>query len=584
MKKIVAIAVSVLLLLSSLTLCVAAERSITAAYQNGELTLSWGVAYSTYSLKEIVLNGKSYTSFEQQSNGATLAVLLTENVTATCTFEGEDRSTLTSPPFSVEVDLSVTAVYDSKTKQLKGSWSGSSYTASDLVTAVKVAGVEYPVTKDGNTFTADLSSITEPKEYSVSYLLSVGGVTGELKGISFKVEDDVWEETRLVAEKKADGEYVATLTDELGFPLVNVPVKFYKDGVLIDTVVTTQLGTATFVQTILPEEESLLLFVFEGGEYNLGAYKESSARLEHGNSTTVPSSTTVTTTTGELTTYTVSTTYTPLDTSATTTKTTTRRWTTSSTKRKTTATTTTKLGWGATTTGRYDTEVVANAVYDMALLKTFGVKESLFNEQVRVLMEPERYQALANEHGAALMLSVFPTEDSLPESLLQYALENSEEYGFYQPEDAKSFALSLSIAAVKSNEEYTVLNPTMVPKDIYTVYLPVPNSFKNCDLAILSLEQETPKFIEVVANNGMFSFEVEQFGSYAVVAFPSATRTLAVPPVAIVMFVMAGLCLAGAGVVLYFFVIRVSKPVAVAAERDGAELLSFDDDSEEEED
>lgn len=576
MRRMVAFLVLAALFLSTLGLGVSAEMSVTATYQDGVLTLSWSGAPAEFSLVSVTVGETSYPVTGE--NSATLPILLTEDTSGTCTFSNGTFNLDPKPTFTVTAGLQITSVYDPETKTLSGTWSSECYTVSPI-THVRVKDTDYPVTEiDPGSFSADLSALTEPGTYTVSYVIAAGTGTATLPGdVSFTIEDTS-AASILKAEKVADGEYKVTLTDGSGAPIADADVTMLKDDQFLLKNTTNAEGVAAFYQTLTPEEETAVSWRFEGGELNAVVYQSSTAVLEITPDSTT-STTDTTTTTGSFTSVTASTTYTPSQ-SASATTTTTKRWpTVSSTTRKTTTSTSTtiKVEMGGLATGRYDTGVMVNALYDAALLKTFGIKASLFTERARLFMEQESYDALAGGQSAPLMLSIFPTEDQLPDSVLATALENSEEYGFYDPEDAQSFAVNLSIAVVNSKENYTVMDPQMIPKDTYTVYLPVPDAFRDCDLAVISLEQENAPIIEAITNNGSFSFEVDHFGSYAVVAFPTATRTLSVPTMAIVLFVLAGICLIAAGAVLYVFVIRSSRKTEELYDDNAQVLLSFDD-------
>lgn len=574
MRRIVAFLVLAAMLLCTLALGVSAEMSVTAEYKDGVITFSWNGAPGSAVLSKVVINGMEYPL-----TGNTLPLFLDKTAGGTATFTVEGASLAEQPAFTVPVDFQITSAYDPATKTLSGTWGGTSYTQFP-VTHVRINGTDYPAVISGAdpaAFAADLSLITEPGEYSVTYVLSVNGTAVTQSGGSFTIEDPSIP-TQLTVEKQPAGGYITTLTDEQGTPLTGALISMRKNGVVQEVAYTDGMGKGTFISAVLPEEEGTLDWYFEGGDLNGSLYKSATVKLEitvttTTTTTTVATETTTSTTAATTATTTSGTIYTPISTTTTA-----SRWPTySSTQpQKTTTGTTTRVEWGATTTGRYDTAIIVNAIYDAAILKTFGLKASLFSEQARLLMEAKNYQSLAQMHAANLMLSVFPTEDKLADSVLEFALNSSEEYGFYTLEDAKSFALDLSIAAVKGEGDYTVLEPTMIPQDTYTVYLPVPDAFRDCDLAVISLEQEGAQLIEAITNNGTFSFEVDHFGSYAVVAFPAATRTLSVPVLAIVLFVLAGFCLIGAGLILYFFVIRTARCVAKAESgRENAVLLTY---------
>ncbi len=626
MKRVASVLMVISLLLGVCGFGALAEETIevSASFQDGVLTLQWDASNvpEGYVLSEVTVEDETYSVTDNGTGRVNVSMLLVNSTVGECVFvkgqnapvvltesdtsesgDGtepsvDDSTSSTEPsdststskteptapqilraPFAVAVDLTITGTYIAEEKKLAIVWSGDSY-LPDTFPRLMVRMDEKKIylvsdmqsTAEGNVASVDLSDISGGI-HSYEYVLSLNNESAYLQGGTFA---SAGESPAVLTVTQENGLYTAVLTDDRGNPIAGMTLTVTSPSFLGEAV-TDEDGKATLNQYIT-DDPTKVVWAFAGatiGDVTYLATEGVATKPTEPSGTTPPTSVTVPSTSG--------------GDSTTATSTTTRRTTRRTTKKTTKKPTTTiPLNNGGTSTSLYDTGVLVNAIYDKALLNQFGISEQTFNETARLLMEQTTYKTLADRSSKAVMLFLHSTSDVLSDELLSLALEKSEEYGFYQAQDAGSLALTLGIAAVDKDGSYVMYDPAMLPEDVYTVYLPIPNEYKECDLALLSLESGDAKLIEITPNGNYFAVDLSTFGTYALVAFPVVTRTLSVPVAAVVLFVLGGLAFVGAIAILFLFVIR--KPVrknedeepyaydAVEdAEGNSAVLLTFED-------
>lgn len=602
MKRVASVLMVISLLLGLCGFGVLAEETIevSASFQDGVLTLQWDASSvpEGYVLSEVTVEDETYSVTDNGTGTVNVSMLLVNSTVGECVFvkgqnapaaltesdtsesgdgtdgaepSGDDSTASTEPsdsttpstseteppapqilraPFAVTVDLTITGTYIAEEKKLAIVWSGGSY-LPDTFPRLMVRMDEKKIylvsdmqsTAEGNVASVDLSDISGGI-HSYEYVLSLNNESAYLQGGTFS---SAGESPAVLTVTQKNGLYTAVLTDDRGNPIAGMTLTVTSPSFLGEAV-TDEDGKAT-VNQYITDDPAKVVWTFAGatvGDVTYLATEGVATKPTEPSGTTPPTSVIVpSTSSGDSTTST-----------SATTRRTTRRTTKKTTKKPTT---TIPLNNGGTSTSLYDTGVLVNAIYDKALLTQFGVSEQTFNETARLLMEQATYETLANRSSKAVMLFLHSTDDTLSDELLSIALEKSEEYGFYQAQDAGSLALTLGIAAMDKDGSYVLYDPAMLPEDVYTVYLPIPNEYKECDLALLSLESGDAELIEITPNGNYFAVDLSTFGTYALVAFPVVTRTLSVPAAAVVLFVLGGLAFVGAVAILFLFVIR--KPV-----------------------
>lgn len=559
MKRLAAIVMVVAVVLSSFGLAVLAEKAsfeVKATYQEGKLNVSWNAdeVPEGYTLDHILLQGQKYR-VTPAGHSAELDVFLVETTKGTCVFQSAGNENLTSE-FSATVDLTLHGEWDDTTATLTVSGTSRQYENIPLK-SVRIDGEEYLVKSLGdNRFEVDLSELPAG-EYSYHYVLWNGTVSAELKGSRLvRAGGESAQKTTLTARKTGTGTFEATLLTEDKQPVSGATVTLTA-GDYTTEAITDEEGKAVLFDTADTEILTRVTFRFEGGIVGGTAYDASSYTLKLSNASSTTSTTSRTSRTSL----------------------TTQVNNTTATSRTSASTAASQIRMGATTTAIQDSLVVVNALYDVSIIKPFGVKEDEFTSRARLLLPKDAYAQLA-PGGEALLLSVLPSDKTLADSVLEQAIENSDDYAFYEVGDARTFSLSLGVVMVDAQGEYSEIDTAMLPEGTYTVQLPVPAAFRKCDLAVISLEDDRPALVEALLSNGSLEFDVNRFGAYAVVAFPSATKTLLVPAAAIWLFVLAGIFLAAAVVILIVFVIRRPKTALPGVSGEAMTLLEDGEEAE----
>ncbi len=226
---------------------------------------------------------------------------------------------------------------------------------------------------------------------------------------------------------------------------------------------------------------------------------------------------------------------------------------------------TTGIVKGNSTTAVEDDQIAVNAVTDTALLENFALTRQDFLNKARLLVSEEDYTKLVGRTGNTPMLSVRTSVTEVTPAMVQSALSNVSEFSGYSEDQRQIFTFDLSLLMFsRTGKEVPV---TALPDDvIFTVQLPIPTKMKNLSAFAITVmdgdELMTPQKLDV--KNGMFELKINSLEAYTLIGFGEETEESAGGASwRLTVLLIAGiLLLAGAGALLYFFVLR--KPDEVA--------------------
>lgn len=236
---------------------------------------------------------------------------------------------------------------------------------------------------------------------------------------------------------------------------------------------------------------------------------------------------------------------------------------------------------GNSTTAVEDDSIAMNALTDTALLEGFGLSRQEFLSKARLLISKEDYQKLVGRTGNTPMLSVRTSALEITPTLVQAALSNVSEFSGYSEEERQVFTFDLSLLMLSRTGKDVPI--TALPEDvIYTVQLPIPTAMKNASaFAITVMDGDKlmiPQKLEV--KNGMFELKINSLEAYTLIGFGEEDEENAGGMSwRLVVLLTAGILLiAGAGVLLYFFVFR--KPEEVEKEEESKPETAPDSDTD----
>lgn len=235
---------------------------------------------------------------------------------------------------------------------------------------------------------------------------------------------------------------------------------------------------------------------------------------------------------------------------------------------------------GNSTTAVSDGMVAMNSLTDTALLEAFGLTRQEFLSKARLLVSEEDYESLVGRTGNTPMLSVRTSTVEITPTMVQAALADVSEFSGYSEDQRQVMTFDLSLLMLSRTGKEVAI--TALPDDvIYTVQLPIPTAMKNCAAFAITVmdgdELMTPQTLEV--KNGMFELKINSLEAYTLIGFGEGDDNGAGGMSwRLIVLLLAGiLLLAGAGVLLYFFVFRKPEETAEPEEESKPETASDSD-------
>lgn len=420
-----------------------------------------------------------------------------------------------------------------------------------------IGGAACAVTpKAENAFMVSLAEVPTGLYTKITYGYTVGSTpnTTAVEGDPIVVGGRL--EVTLTAAFNADGTLTVTATDANDMPAREYKVKLTLEG-MPEEGVTNSKGRYTSTFRVSEGKDATFLGL-ETGYRDTPLIYEASAKQSLTRQT--PTTTTIATTTaiGETTTTVSEETTTSVSEDTTT--------TTEQQAGATTATTvsTTATVKGDSTTALQNGMIAMNSLTDTALLEAFGLTRQDFLSKARLLIAEADYQSLVGRTGNVPMLSVRTSTAKITPTMVQTALTNVSQFSKYAEDQRQVLTFDLSLLMLsRTGKEVPI---TALPDDIlYTIQLPVPHAMKKCTaFAVTVMDGDrlmTPQAVEV--KNGMFELTINSLEAYTLIGFGEESEgTAGGLSWRLVVLLIAGILLiAGAGVLLYLFVLR--KPEAV---------------------
>ncbi len=225
--------------------------------------------------------------------------------------------------------------------------------------------------------------------------------------------------------------------------------------------------------------------------------------------------------------------------------------------------TTVGLIFGDRTTAYRGDKVLTNVVTDNTVLTQFGYERQAFLANAGLEISKKDYGAIAGNFGNyTVMLNVGAATVIPSTTMLEAALKDSGTYGHYQMNDHQVTTFHLSLIVLDSTGE--VVPQSNYPANAtYVIQLPVPESMKDADELAITIPAEnglqTPVPVEV--HDGCIRLQVNALPeNYTLIAFAKEEQGSDV--FSLILYIVGGLLLIGAGLLLYFFVFRKPKPAA----------------------
>ncbi len=449
---------------------------------------------------------------------------------------------------------------------LQITWNSNEASADTEIEDILIGGNSFDFTMSGDkTLEVDTSDLAAGV-YTVAYEYVTGAVQKTATGASLVVSGTA--KVTLSAVINSDGTVTVTAKNANGTPIAGYDLLLTIGNMSGITGKTNAKGTYTSYITA----EIGQTVTYEGKMTTVGdvtyaaAEKQSLKRQQVTTTTTTAPTTTVTTTT-----ETTETTTTEESTETTTTVEESTTTVATTTLDKEAGASTTKVQANATvlgagTTAMKDGKVVINVSTDEAALQLFGCDADTFAGKARLFMSQDDYTGLIGRNNDnLLMLNVLTSNQPVSETQLRAALANASDFAGYAESERTwiTFDLSFLILDKAGN---TVPVSAMPIDSTYTVELPVPASMKKCDeLAITLMDGDglmTP--VKVAVSGGTFKLQINALEPYTLIGFGAEGSGNAggVSIWVVLLFVAGILLLAGAGVLLYLFVLRKPAPAA----------------------
>lgn len=415
------------------------------------------------------------------------------------------------------------------------------------ITAMIVAGETYSVRSslfNRGRITATLPNDIPYGRSSLSYVFQVEG-----EEVVLPAEDLVRTGTTSVTiELSIEGGRIrAAVTDSMGNPVPGLPLTLTVGSTTLPAQETGEDGTVTFTGVSSPAAgtqvrcDAAEMTTADGVTY-LAATASLTVTEDPGSAS--PSTTTGSGSTSVETPPPV----------------TTRRRTNATTKKNETTTTarTYETIRGAGTTSVEDDNIVVNVTFDEGVVGQFGLNNSDFEGRARFLIPQETYAELMSGNNGTLMLTARYSPIQVTDQQISAAISNLSKYSLYHAESIER--VTLNLALLFTGQDGTEMEVTSLPEAQYVVQLPVPASMQNVGLVAVAATSEesiaTP--VEVQVEDGYLRFTTRYLSTFTILGFTEAdSSTISkTPTVALVLIIVGVLLLAGACLLMYFFVFR----------------------------
>ena len=218
---------------------------------------------------------------------------------------------------------------------------------------------------------------------------------------------------------------------------------------------------------------------------------------------------------------------------------------------------------GDRTTSYKGNDVVTNVATDSTVLGLFEYDQNTFLSLAALQIDKDQYTAVVGKYGNYSVLLNVTAATSLPsETMLNAALKGSEEFGEYSANERKVINFRLSLLVLDSTG--AVVPQSELPAGMTCVVkLPVPASMKESDKLAITIPSgnglQNPVAVE--PHDGCIWLRVDALPeNYTLIEFTEETAGSDV--ISLSLYIVGVLLLAGAGLLLFFFVFR--KPKAVS--------------------
>ena len=458
-------------------------------------------------------------------------------------------------------------------------WNHAEATDDTEIEDILIGGVSKSFTMDETkAISVDLSALPAG-EYSVVYEYVVGAEQKTATAGSLVIEGEAT--VTLSAVINDDGTVTITAKNAAGLPVSDYDLTM---TIGMMSGITGKTDSRGLYTSYLPVDPGASV-VYEGVSSSKNGVVYSAvapATIVRPAPTTVTTTTVATTTepTEETTTTTEETT-TTVETTTTTEVTTTTKKTTTTTKKDEEADAPTAAPQGnatvagAGTTSHKDDKIALNVSTDQGILELFGCDFEEFSKKASLLLSEDDYNGLVGRASDnLLMLNMLSAEEQVSEAQIRKALAGISEFSLYTENERSWVTFDLSFLIM--DREGNVIPVSAMPIDsTYVVQLPVPDSMKHCEMLAITLQDKkglmTP--MKVAVKNGSFKLEINSLESYTLIGFASenGNRAGGVSVWVVLLYVIGVLLIAGAGVILYFFVFR--KPTQKKEEADEEETI-----------
>ncbi len=568
MKKLLAVWLSLALLLCCVPLALAAPAinpKIDAKYEKatGLLTLTWDPNETTgYGAESLFVDNKEIANVDNGTPGtvtATVTDLTSGEHSALIIFKQEGDGEAVSVNFSFQLTFTPEEElgfpfderdrkYDAETGTLTFRWNSEKAPEGVTLQGIRIGNANYNLDPTSENGVAVISGLRNAVQVGDTDFVFVFQVPGD-KTVSIKPESPLHLGGELKTELtlKVVNNYVqATLKDEHGRPVAGIDVSIKLDSTEYGPEVTNEKGIVLFTMFQVPEDRKRVMCLTKNQA--IGDIIYISTAKGFGDivipPTTSPTAPTGTSSSGGGPTQTTK----PPVTSSIY----------STTTMEILPNTTYSLLGGAGTTGIIGNLIAVNARYDAKVVNNFGLKNSDFESNARLLLNPDAYQIFVGDSTAALMLAVRTSPYSVNADLISSAILGVSKYSTYDAEHVGAVTVDLSVLLADSNTQTeNFLNPS---EGSYTVHLPIPATMRSIKLFAASpVDQEgLHELLDVTIENGYLSFTTTRLGSYAILGFAEAKASTKndIPVPLLIIIIVGVLLLVAAGLLLFFFVIR----------------------------
>jgi hypothetical protein len=234
--------------------------------------------------------------------------------------------------------------------------------------------------------------------------------------------------------------------------------------------------------------------------------------------------------------------------------------------------------WGEGTTAEDGDLVAMNVTTDSALLEAFGMSKNDFDAKMRFLLDADDYAAILDGKTRSVMLNIKSSLLPPTEEQIQMLFAGVSEYALY--DESKRQAVTFDLSLLCLTKTGNVVKPTTVPENIvYTVRMAVPNQMKDCDAFVITLKDgdglAVPQKVDV--KNGMFELKLTSLESYTLIGLvEDSTGKAGGFSWYLAIFLIVGLLLIGAAVLLFIFVVMRKPKAQPVADQPTAEDTDTD--------